>query len=476
MEHIHLIGVGGSAMAALAGMLAERGYRVTGSDVNVYPPASTLLASLNISYREGFSAENLKPHPDLVVVGNVIARGNADLEYVLDQQIPYKSMPEALKEFFIAGHHSIVIAGTHGKTTTTSLVAWIFEVAGRRPNFFVGGIAENFGKSYGLGGGAGFILEGDEYETAFFDRGPKFFHYRPNELALTSVEFDHADIYADFESMKLQFKRLVNLVPRSGRIVACVDEAAGDVRECIARAFCAVETYALGAEADWTAGDIENVASETHFRVAFKGAEVARIRTPLAGRHNILNSLAAIAIAHGRGIEREAIEEALLTYRSVRRRLEVKGEAGGVLVVDDFAHHPTAIRETIAATRSRWLDSARPGARLWAAVEPRSNTMRTKVFEDVLPDALAGADVVVFGAVHRSQQLKEEERFSPQRVVAALRKRGTAAEAFASVDEIVAHLGGAAKRGDVVLVMSNGSFDELCERLLERLRQREGTR
>lgn len=475
VEHIHLIGVGGSAMAALAGMLAERDYRVTGSDANVYPPASTLLASLKIQYHEGFAEKNLQPHPDLVVMGNVIARGNPEAEYVLEQHIPYKSMPEVLKEFFLPGHRSIVVSGTHGKTTTTSLLAWILHVAGRQPNFFVGGIAENFGRSYGLGGGEEFVLEGDEYETAFFDRAPKFFHYRPDELIITSLEFDHADIYADLEAIRLQFRRLVNLVPRNGRIVACTDLSAGDVRSCIAKAFAPVETYALDAEADWRAGDIEFRAGETHYRVIRRGAEVARVRTPLAGRHNLLNALAAIAIAHGRGVERDALEEALRTYRSVRRRLEVKGEAAGVLVVDDFAHHPTAIRGTIEAARTRWMaaPAGRKG-RLWAVVEPRSNTMRSKVFEEVLPRAFAGADEVLLGPVHRAHLLREDQRLSPERVARVIEESGKPAQALASAQEIARHIAGRAQAGDLVLVMSNGSFDGLCERLLELLRQREG--
>lgn len=474
VEHIHLIGVGGSAMAALAGMLAERGYRVTGSDVNVYPPASTLLASLNIHYNEGFSEQNLQPPPDLVVVGNVIARGNPEAEYMLEQHLPYKSMPEVLKEFFLPGHRSIVVSGTHGKTSTTSLLAWILQVAGRRPNFFIGGMAENFGRSYGLGGGEEFLFEGDEYETAFFDRGPKFFHYRPDELILTSLEFDHADIYADLDAIRLQFRRLVNLVPRNGRIVACVDSTAGEVRSCIERAFCPVETYALDAEADWRAGDIEFTEGETRFRIVFRGREIANVRTPLAGRHNVLNAIAAIAIAHGRGVSGEAIAEALLTYRSVRRRLEVKGEADGVLVVDDFAHHPTAIRETIAAARARWMSGAPRRGRLWAVVEPRSNTMRSKVFESALPDALAAADEVVFGPVHRAHLLSDDRRLSPERVAQALAARGKRAQACASAAEIAAHVAAHAAAGDLVLVMSNGDFDGLCSRLLESLRLREG--
>ncbi len=474
LEHIHLLGIAGSGMAALAGLLTQSGYRVTGSDVNVYPPASTLLESLGIRWNEGFREANLQPPPDLVVVGNIIARGNPEIEYVLDQRIPYKSMPETIREFLLPGRNSIVVAGTHGKTTTTSLLAWIFQVAGSRPNFLVGGVAENFGRSYGLGGGREFLLEGDEYETAFFDRAPKFFHYRPDELILTSVEFDHADIYADLAAIELQFRRLVNLVPRHGRIVACAEPSAGTVGPCVAKALCPVETYALTCDADWRAGDIEFVADETRFRVSFRGQEVARICTPLGGRHNILNVLAAVAMAHGHGVSREAIEKALLTFRGVRRRLEVKGEAAGVLVVDDFAHHPTAIRETLAAARQRWWGSAvaRQG-KLWAVVEPRSNTMRRKIFENELPPSLAAADAVLFGPVHRAHLLTDADRLDPQRIADVLTKGGKWAAAFPSADEIASHLGQRASPGDMVLVMSNGSFDSLCEKLLALLQQKE---
>ena len=376
IEHIHLIGIGGAAMAPLAGMLKERGYHVTGSDAGVYPPASTLLGALGIPWKEGFGEDNLKPPPDLVVIGNALSRGNPEIEYVLDQKIPYRSLPEVLKEFFLPGHTSIVIAGTHGKTTTTAMLAWIFQVAGRRPNFLAGGVAENFGRSYALGGGAEFILEGDEYDSAFFDKEPKFLHYRPDALIITSVEFDHADIYPDLAAIELQFRRLVNLVPRRGRIIAWGESPV--VAGCVRGAFSPVETYGLSDQADWVAGDLEFTEEVTHFRAAYRGQEVARVRLPLAGRHSVLNALAAIAIGRIHDIEREAIEGALATFRSVRRRLEVKGQVAGVTVVDDFAHHPTAICATLEAARIRW-----PGKRVWAAFEPRSNTMRRRVFESV---------------------------------------------------------------------------------------------
>ncbi len=464
MEHIHLIGIGGAAMASLAGMLKERGYHITGSDAGVYPPASTLLQEWGIRWQEGFSEDNLRPPPDLVVVGNAISRGNPEIEAVLDLKLAYRSLPEMLKEFCLPGHNSIVVAGTHGKTTTTAMLTWVFHVAGRQPNFLIGGVAENFGRSYGLGGGDDFILEGDEYDSAFFDKGPKFLHYRPDELIITSVEFDHADIYPDLAAIELQFRRLVNLVPRRGRIIAWGEDSR--VAQCVAKAFCSVQTYGLGGEVDWLAGDLEFVEGSTHFRAAHRGEEMARVRLPMSGRHNVLNALAVIALAHGHGIEREAVEEALATFRSVRRRMEAKGEAGGVLVVDDFAHHPTAIRLTIDAARSRW-----PGRRLWAAFEPRSNTMRRKVFEAELGEELAGADAVVIGPVSRAHLLPDAERLSPERVADRLRAVGRPAWAFASCSEIPAFLAAEVRPGDVVLAMSNGSFDGLCEKLLERLGQ-----
>ncbi len=449
-------------MAPLAGMLAERGYRVSGSDAGVYPPASTLLRKLGIAWKERFSADHLTPAPDLVVIGNAASRGNPEVEHVLDHKIPYCSMPEALQNFFLPGHDSIVVTGTHGKTTTTALLAWIFEVAGRRPDFLVGGVPENFGKSYGLGGGREFILEGDEYDSAFFDKGPKFLHYRPDELIITSLEFDHADIYADLAAIELQFRRLVNLVPRRGRIVCWGGSAA--VHGVVRGAFCPVETYGFEERDDWMAGDIEFVEGLTQFRIARRGEERARVRLPMAGRHNVLNALAAVAIAAGRGIERNAIEEALASFRGVARRMQVRGEVGGVLVVDDFAHHPTAIRATVEAARGRW-----PGRRLCVAFEPRSNTMRRRVFEADLAAALAGADVALVGPVSRSQLLDEAERLSPERVVAQLRARGLVADAMGSADEIAEFLSGSAREGDVVLVLSNGSFDGLCDKLLARL-------
>ncbi len=463
-EHIHFLGIAGIAMSPVAGMLKERGFHVTGSDTGVYPPASTLLSSLGIPWNDGYREDNLKPVPDLAVIGNAISRGNPELEYVLDQKIPYCSMPQILERYFIPGHTSIVVAGTHGKTTTTAMLAWIFHLAGRRPDFLVGGVVPNFGdRSYGLGGGDEFIIEGDEYDTAFFDKAPKFLHYHPDELIITSLEFDHADIYPDLASIELQFRRLVGLVPRRGRILIWGESR--EVKEVVSKAFCRVETYGLTPDCDWCVGDILWHDSATDFRVLNRGREMAHIRMAMSGKHNVLDALAAVALSHGRAIERDSIERALAGFQSVRRRMEVKGEENSVLIVEDFAHHPTAIGLTLEAARTRW-----PGRRIWAAIEPRSNTMRRKVFQNVLPEALALADGVMIGPVNRPHLLPDDDRFSPQLLAKSLRKLGRIAEAFNSSAEIADYLADRVRPGDLVLVMSNGSFDGLCGKLLDKLK------
>ena len=469
-KHVHVIGIGGSAMAPLAGMLREHGFRVTGSDSGVYPPASTLLESLGISFFHTFEAAHLQPAPDLVVVGNIIARGNPELEEVLDKRIAYRSMPEMLEEVFLPGKHSVVVSGTHGKTTTTAMLAWIFHTAGKRPNFLVGGVAENFGKSYGLGGGEEFILEGDEYETAIWDRGPKFFHYHPDDLIVTSLEYDHADIYPDFEAYQLAFRRLVNLVPGRGRVVIWGDteESGPALRRAAEKAFCPVETYGFGPGNDWMASHLVVEGETMRFQVAHKGKLFGEFAMTATGRHNILNAMAALIVAQGRGIAAQEIAKALATFRSVKRRMDVKGEIGGVLVVDDFAHHPTAVKATIEAARERW-----PARRLWAILEPRSNSMRRKVFQEALPKALALGDRVILGGVFRAQQLGDDNRLDPESVAESVRALGKEARVFATSDAIADRLSAEAKAGDLLLIMSNGSFDGLCEKLLKKLGSRD---
>ena len=465
-KHIHIIGIAGSAMSPLAGMLKESGYRVTGSDMGVYPPASTFLDKLGIPYNNSFDAAHLEPAPDLVIVANIIARGNPELEETLEKKIPYRSLPETLEELFLPGKHSIVVSGTHGKTTTTAMLAWIFHVAGKQPTFLVGGVAENFGKSYGLGDGSEMILEGDEYETAFWDRGPKFFHYHPDDLIITSLEFDHADIYRDFETYQLAFKRLVNLVPRNGNVVIWGDtqDSGPALRVAAEKAFCLVHTYGFSRDNEWTASEPAASDDGMHFEVFRKGASFGKFHLAASGKHNVLNAVAAIIVAQGRGISIIKIQEALKTFKSVKRRLDVKGEFSGILVVDDFAHHPTAVRATIAAVRGRW-----PGRRLWAILEPRSNSMRRKVFQDALPAALATADNVILGGVHNAAQLGNENRLDPEHVAADVRNLGIDARVFHGAAAISDHLAANGKSGDLFLIMSNGSFDGLCEKLVDKL-------
>ena len=460
-----MIGIGGSAMSPLAGMLRERGYRVTGSDAGVYPPASTFLESHGIQYAMSFDPANLSPAPDLIIVGNAISRGNAEVEEMLDRKLPYRSLPEILEEEFLPGKHSIVVSGTHGKTTTTAMLAWLFHVAKKRPNFLVGGIAENFGQAYGLSGGEEFILEGDEYDSAYWDKAAKFFHYHPDDLIITSLEFDHADIYADFETYQTAFRRLVNLVPRRGRVVTWGDPEAGEaLLRASAKAFCPVIRYGFHASNDWVAADVQTDGDGMKFVAQYRGETHAEIRLNATGRHNVLNALAALVVAQGRGIPRGAIQEALATFHSVKRRMDVKGEVGGILVVDDFAHHPTAVKATIEAARLRW-----PGRHIWAILEPRSNSMRRKVFQDALPASLALGDKVLLGGVNRASQLSDEQRLDPEAVASSIRRLGKDARALSGADAIVDLLVAEAKPGDLLLIMSNGSFDGLCEKLFQKL-------
>jgi UDP-N-acetylmuramate: L-alanyl-gamma-D-glutamyl-meso-diaminopimelate ligase len=449
-------------------MLREHGHRVTGSDAGVYPPASTLLASLGIPYATSFDAKNLTPAPDLIVVGNAISRGNVEVEEMLDRKLAHRSLPEILEEEFLPGRHSIVVSGTHGKTTTTAMLAWIFQAAGKHPNFLVGGVAENFGKSYGLGGGPDFILEGDEYDSAYWDKAAKFFHYQPDDLIITSMEFDHADIYADLEAYQLAFKRLVNLVPRRGRVIAWGDADAGEaLRKVVEKAFCPVTTYGFEPHNDWIARDVAVIHDQMHFRVHHQGVGFGEFLLNATGRHNVLNALAALTVAEGRGIGGEDLRKALASFQSVKRRMEVKGEVDNILVVDDFAHHPTAIRATIQAARLRW-----PGRRLWAVLEPRSNSMRRRVFQDALPQALALSDHAILGSVHRAGLLTDGQRLDPETVAASVRQLGKQARVLPNADAIADFLFAEALPGDLLLIMSNGSFDGLCEKLLKRLSAR----
>ncbi|MFB3812779.1 MAG: UDP-N-acetylmuramate:L-alanyl-gamma-D-glutamyl-meso-diaminopimelate ligase [Terriglobales bacterium] len=463
-RHIHLIGICGTAMAALAGMLKERGYHVTGSDAAAYPPMSDFLAALGITVMQPYSEENLSLRPDLVIVGNAISRGNPEVEYVLDERIPFHSLPQVLHDEFLVGREPIVVAGTHGKTTTTSMLSWIFQAARFGPSFLVGGIAENFGSSFRLGSGRQFILEGDEYDTAFFDKGPKFLHYFPDAVILTSVEFDHGDIYRDLDAVKTSFKRLVNLVPRRGRIVAW--DGSANVDDCVARAFCPVERYGFAENSYWRAVDVSLEPARTSWTVLREGNRWGEFEFALAGEYNALNATAAAALAAGFGITPAQIADALRTFRSVKRRLEVKAEIGGITIIDDFAHHPTAIGETLKALRTRYN-----GRRLWAVLEPRSNTLARNVFQRELGHSLAIADQVVIASVYRAAKYSDSERLDVYAVVADVNAAGKHARYIADADGIVAAITPELRHGDVVAILSNGGFGGIYEKLPARLQQ-----
>lgn len=473
-RHIHLSGICGTAMASLAGLLQLKGHRITGSDKAAYPPMSDLLHSLGIPVLEPYAAENLSPAPDLVVIGNALSRGNPEIERILDERIPFASMAALLKEEFLAGREPLVVAGTHGKTTTTSMLAWIYQVAAsgeatREPSFLIGGVAENFGTSFQLRDSKPFILEGDEYDTAFFDKGPKFLHYFPDALILTHVEFDHADIYADLAAVKTAFKRLVNLVPRRGRIVAY--DANANVTECVANAFCAVERYGFQPGSTWQLRNLRHESGLTRWDVWHEGKPWAEFSMQLAGEHNALNATAAAALAFGQGIDKEAIVTALASFKSVKRRLEVRAVVHGITIIDDFAHHPTAIRETLRALRS-----VHPDARLIAVLEPRSNTLRRKVLEHDLVESLRLADRVVLAGVYQQQRIPDAERLHPEEVVEALNAAGTHAELHPTADSIVETLAPSLHSGDVVAILSNGGFDGIYDKLPARLSMLEEAR
>ena len=454
-------------MASLAGMLQQRGFRVTGSDAAAYPPMSDFLASLNIPLSQPFAAANLDPKPDLVVVGNAISRGNAELERMLDERIPFSSLPQILHDEFLLGKEVLVVAGTHGKTTTTSMLAWIFEIAGLRPSFLIGGIAENFGSSFQLREGKHFILEGDEYDTAFFDKGPKFLHYFPDRIILSSVEFDHADIYKDLDAVETAFKRLVNLVPRRGQIVAF--DSGASVEKCIARAFCPVERYGSAGKADWKITNLRLEPSRTKWSVLHKSEPWADFEFALGGEYNVWNATAAAALAASCGISKEDISKAFKTFKSVKRRLQVRAEVNGITIIEDFAHHPTAIAGTLTALRSRY-----PGSRLWTILEPRSNTLRRNVLQLDLAKSLALADEAVVAQVFKSDAIPENERLDVARLTADVKANGGRARFAPDVDGIVQLVAQEMRAGDVVAILSNGGFDGIYEKLPQRLKALSG--
>jgi UDP-N-acetylmuramate: L-alanyl-gamma-D-glutamyl-meso-diaminopimelate ligase len=462
-SRVHLIAICGVGMASLAGLLQSLGYRVTGSDQNVYPPMSTYLEKVGIPILSDYHEQHLQPRPDLVVVGNAVSRSNPEAAAVLSQGIPYISFPQALGRFLIGSRTSLVVTGTHGKTTTSALAAWVLTRAGLDPGFFIGGVPLNFGSGWHPGSGDYVVLEGDEYDSAFFDKGPKFLHYRPHHAILTSVEFDHADIYRDLDHLKNAFRRLVELIPTSGCLLACHDYSA--VREVVAAARCRLVYYGDQELADWTAKKVEVREGKSLFEPFYRGRSDGLVELPLIGRHNVQNALAVYAMGRELGIDRERLRDGLATFAGIKRRQEIKGEVRGVLVIDDFAHHPTAVKETLSAFRDAY-----PGRRLWAIFEPRSNTSRRNIFEREFAHTLALADRIVVAGLHQPEKVPEPERLSAQKVVDTVNGAGPQrAVVIEKADAIASYVDDNAVPGDIVIVMSNGGFDGVQDKILQAL-------
>jgi len=463
LKRVHFIGICGTAMGTLASMLKVRGMDVQGSDRNVYPPMSDFLVRERIKVFDTYDAAHITGDIDLVVIGNAISRGNPELEAVLDRKVRYCSLPEAIREHFLWDRRSIVIAGTHGKTTTTAITAWLLADGNQDPSLLVGGIAANFDSSYRLGSGRDFVIEGDEYDSAFFDKTAKFLKYLPDIAVIGNLEYDHADIYADMEALRTAFRRLVNLIPQRGLLVLGADSPEASRLGRLARS--AVETFGLGEGADWRAGELEPHGEGTRFELTYRGERLGHVDVPLYGEHNVRNALAALAVGKAAGLSLATMRDSLPRFQGVRRRLEKRGEVRGVAVYDDFAHHPTAILETIRAVKFM-----HPSRRVWAVFEPRSATSCRNVFQDDFVRAFdeSGADEVMLAAVFRTS-LPENERLSVEAVVEALVQRGRKARTLPGVPEIVAVIAHEAKEGDIVVLMSNGGFDGIHEKLLEAL-------
>jgi UDP-N-acetylmuramate: L-alanyl-gamma-D-glutamyl-meso-diaminopimelate ligase len=467
MMTVYLIGICGTAMATLAAMLKDLGYTVRGSDQHVYPPMSEFLAAREIPCLDGFRAAQITADIDLVVIGNAVSRGNPEVEAVLDRKIRYRSLPEMVRETFLWEQRSIVVAGTHGKTTTTSLVSWLLADGGRDPSFLVGGLAENFNSSYRLGHGGDFVIEGDEYDSAFFDKTAKFLKYLPDIAVIGNLEFDHADIFVDFNAIRSAVRRLVSLLPRQGLLVLGGDSAAA--YEMQVDAPCPVTTFGLSDAVEWRATAIVPGVDATTFTVEHQGVSVAQVRVPLVGAFNVRNALAAFVVARHVGLDVETVVTSIARFKGVKRRLEVRGRERGVTVYDDFAHHPTAVRETLAGLRAAF-----PSRRIWALFEPRSATACRRVFQADFAEAFRQADEVVIGRVYRSS-LPEADRLSATELVTGIGETGVRARHLVEVGDIVEAVGDEAREGDLVVVMSNGAFGDIHGRLLERLAAAETT-
>jgi len=466
LKSIFFAGICGTGMASLAVLLKLRGHIVSGSDENVYPPMSDFLAENNVAVHKGFSPKNLEPLPDLVVIGNALSRGNPEVEAILDLKIPYISMAELLKEHFIRGKTSLVVTGTHGKTTTTSMLAWVFESAGKTPGFMIGGIAENFGTSCRDGKGSYFITEGDEYDTAFFDKRSKFFHYLPEQLIINNLEFDHADIFNSLDEIKKAFRLMLRLIPKSGLIAANGDDP--NVQDIMDSVNSPVFRFGFGESCDVRVDNIKTSVSGTKFDVIDKRSgefpKKQEFELNLAGKYNVLNALGVITLARHNGISDRDIQGAFDSFKCVLRRQELRGEVNGIAVYDDFAHHPTAVRETIGAIRQKHDER-----RLIAVFEPRSNTSVRRVNQDALINSLLDADEVILTTPYRMEQIPFEERLDVDKVLNSLSKENIKTNYFPDVTGIVEHLKNNCRFGDIVLIMSNGKFGNIHQRLLDSL-------
>ena len=460
IKSVHFVGVCGTAMASTAAAVKAKGYDVTGSDQNVYPPMSTFLAERQIEVMNGFSERNLAHKPDLVVIGNAISRGNPEAEYALDHKLRFCSLPDLLREFFIRGKRAVVVAGTHGKTTTTSLLTWVFEHNGLNPSFLIGGIPTNLGQGARFTDSEWFIIEGDEYDTAFFDKRSKFIHYLPEVAILNNLEFDHADIFADVAAVQKTFSHFIRLIPRNGLLLGNGDDP--QLAPLLNVDFCPVKRFGLGENNAVRATNLRFGPGASEFEIPS-----AKFHLNLAGEFNVRNALGVVAAAKHCGLSNKQIQSAFDTFKGIRRRMEVRGIAGGVTVIDDFGHHPTAIRETLRALRLKY-----PRDKIWAIFEPRSNTTRRNVFQLELADAFSAADGVIVAQVARLELLKPEERLDPAMLMADLKSAGKDTAYLPDADAIVRHLATKAEPGDVVVVFSNGGFGGIHGKLLERLGRR----
>lgn len=460
--HIHLMGICGTAMASLAGLLKDRGYKITGSDQNPYPPMSTQLESLGISIMKGYKKENLHPVPDFVIVGNVISASNEEAQELVKLGIPYTSLPKAMGEFIIGNRDCINISGTHGKTTTTSMMAWVAEKCGVKPGFLIGGIPKNFSQSFKNPEGNFFVIEGDEYDTAFFDKVPKFIHYKPKHVILTSVEFDHADIYKDLDAVKAAFATLMKLIPENGTLLLCAEDK--NVME-LSKLAKVKKHFSYGIhQGDYRAKVLEVQEKGTRFEMQFQGKTLGEFFVLLSGDYNILNAAAVIGMSHQLGWDLEKVKVALKSFEGVKRRQEILGEPNGVLVIEDFAHHPTAVKETIKGILQKY-----PHRKLFSVFEPRSATSRRKVFQKDYAEAFGQSAETLLAKAFDQTKIDEGNRFSSEELVADLQNKGKSAHAYDNVDQIVADLKSKTKSGDLVLIMSNGGFDGIYGKLLKAL-------